>query len=493
MQSYMIKLVRGANLVASSTAVAEEVFYGRSPMSYGRKIRIWTSFYMKYLYLPPVCQGKHQKVKPLLCENDILEQCRSFLLGLPRDGIRISIFKNFIETELFPGRTVSENTVRRCLVSLGYSYKQLKKGVYLDGHERPDVQQNRNGFLDKIFIYESYMEKYSGDSMEIVESPNLPEGQKRHVLVVHDESLFYSNDGVSSAWVHPKHPPLRKKGKGKCIMISEFLCECHGRLSWTTELGEVEYATTIITPGKNDDGWWKAENLVHQFKTKAIPMFDRLHPNCAAVFLFDNSTNHGAFADDALNVNNMNLNSGGKQPILRDGWFLQGDGARVVQKMVFPIGHPKAGVPKGIKQVLQERKLWINGTKLPDARVLLSNQPDFVEQKSMLNDYVEEHGGGHVVLFLPKFHCELNFIEMYWGALKYYCRNNCDYSFKTLLPTVTNAMASVSLATIRRFARKCWRYMDAYRQGLSVQQAEWAATKQRSHRRINLTLVPNLN
>ena len=93
--------------------------------------------------------------------------------------------------------------------------------MYIDGHEREDVKKYR---------VEKFMEKYGGDDMNIVEPPELSQGEKRHVLVVHDESLFYSNDGVSSMWVHPKHPPLRKKGKGRCIMLSEFLCECHGRL-----------------------------------------------------------------------------------------------------------------------------------------------------------------------------------------------------------------------------------------------------------------------
>jgi hypothetical protein len=220
-------------------------------------------------------------------------------------------------------------------------------------------------------------------------------------------------------------------------------------------------------------------------------MFEKLHPGCVAVFLFDNSTNHGAFSPDALNANKMNLNPGGKQPALRNGWFTL-DGSRVMQEMIYPSGHTNAGAPKGIKQVLLERQLWGTGMKLPEARAILSNQPDFLAQKSMLEEYVVEQGSGHVVLFLPKFHCELNFIEMYWGALKYYCRHNCDYSFKTLLPTVMQAMKSVSIVTIRRFARKCWRYMDAYHQGLSAQQAEWATKKQRSHRRINMSLVNKL-
>jgi hypothetical protein len=50
-------------------------------------------------------------------------------------------------------------------------------------------------------------------------------------------------------------------------------------------------------------------------------------------------------------------------------------------------------------------------------------------------------------------------------------------------------MYNVSLTSIRRYARKCWRYMDAYHSGLSLEQVEWAMKKQRSHRRINMSLI----
>ena len=486
-QSFLTKLSFGDKLVIASQMTAAEFYRGKSGAYYSKKIREWTRFYMLHLHLPPVCQGMHQKVKPLLCENDVKDQCRSFLRGLKPDKISLHVFKTFLEKELFPGRNVSESTVRRCFHDLGYSFTRIKKGMYIDGHERDDVIQYRGEFLKNIFYYETFMEKYSGDFMDIVEQPTFPPGGKRHVLVVHDESLFYANDGQSSMWVHPKHPPLRKKGKGKCIMISEFLCECHGRMSLSHELDEPQFATEVITPGKNDDGWWTAPDLLQQFTQKAIPIFERLHPDCVAVFLFDNSTNHGAFAEDALNVNKMNLNTGGKQPSLRNGYF-EREGCRVEQELVFPAGHSQGGVPKGVKRVLQERNLWTEGMKLADARAKLAEQPDFVQQKTMLEENADVLG--HVVLFVPKFHCELNFIEMYWGGLKYFCRNNCDYSFKTLLPTVHRAMDSISLGTIRRYARKCWRYMDAYHQGLSLQQAEWAAKKQRSHRRVSMSLVP---
>ena len=486
-RNYIMKWIEGNKKIVSSEATAKDIFPDKSIVSYGRNIRVWTEFYLMHLFIPPVIRGKHQKVKPLPCENDIKDICRSYLHSLPSGKVSVQNFKSFIEQELFPGRHVSESTVRIYLNDLGYKFQRHKNGMYVDGHEREDVRIYRDEFLKRMFTYEQFMEKYSGDDMNTVEFPTLLEGQKRHVLVVHDESLFYSNDDNSSLWVHPKHPPLRKKGKGKCIMLSEFLCECHGRLFWQTTTDEKEFATEIITPGKNDDGWWTAEHLSMQFKAKAIPMFNYLHPDCVAVFLFDNSTNHGAFANDALNVNKMNLGIGGKQAKLRAGWFLQDD-VRIVHEMVFPSTHTQAGIPKGIKQVLLERNLWVPGMKLQDARALLAQQQDFIQQKSILEECAQE--SGHVVLFLPKFHCELNFIEMYWGALKYFCRNNCDYSFKNLLPTVYRAMDSITLATIRRFARKCWRYMDAYFQGLTVQQAEWAVRKQKSHRRVNMSLIP---
>ena len=39
---------------------------------------------------------------------------------------------------------------------------------------------------------------------------------------------------------------------------------------------------------------------------------------------------------------------------------------------------------------------------------------------------------GHAVLFYPKFHCELNWIEYYWGQVKRYTRDNCEYNYEGL-------------------------------------------------------------
>ena len=49
-------------------------------------------------------------------------------------------------------------------------------------------------------------------------------------------------------------------------------------------------------------------------------------------------------------------------------------------------------------------------------RILLS-QADFANEKPMIQHYIESQG--HVCMFLPKFHCKLNPIEMLWGFMKY--------------------------------------------------------------------------
>ena len=129
---------------------------------------------------------------------------------------------------------------------------------------------------------------------------------------------------------------------------------------------------------------------------------------------------HAAYLADALLVSKINFNSGGAQAQLRNGWFINAAGEKIMQEMIFPADHPNnPDQPKGMKQVLMERGLCQPGLKKEckkpgcdsDAttccatRILLL-QPDFQEQKSLVQEIIE--AGGHLCIFLLKFHCELN-------------------------------------------------------------------------------------
>jgi hypothetical protein len=62
-------------------------------------------------------------------------------------------------------------------------------------------------------------------------------------------------------------------------------------------------------------------------------------------------------------------------------------------------------------------------------------------------------------------------------------RANCKYSFPELEKTVMDAMDSVSLTTIRRFAMRSKRWMMAYINGLTEEQRAYAEKQYKSHRR----------
>ncbi len=118
----------------------------------------------------------------------------------------------------------------------------------------------------------------------------------------------------------------------------------------------------------------------------------------------DNSQGHSAYAEDALRVSHMNLRPGGKQARMRNGWFMRGN-EKVMQPMVFPADHPQyPNQPKGMQHVLQERGLWRSGLlmKCKDgcedsssdccAKRILELQRDFLEQKSLVEEVIEEAG-----------------------------------------------------------------------------------------------------
>ena len=105
------------------------------------------------------------------------------------------------------------------------------------------------------------------------------------------------------------------------------------------------------------------------------------------------------------------------------------------QSLYFDASHKKAGVFKGMAVILEEWGLvkesqlraeckkfqcpkpsGPNGMAQCCCRRVLYNQPDFREVESLLETTCKAHG--FEVLFLPKFHCELNFIEQCWGSQK---------------------------------------------------------------------------
>ena len=68
-----------------------------------------------------------------------------------------------------------------------------------------------------------------------------------------------------------------------------------------------------------------------------------------------------------------------------------------------------------------------------------------------MQEIVED--AGHIFIFYLKVHCELNWIEYYWGRCKYFARKHCNY---TLPGQSTNQIANIRWQVCEKF-KKLWK------------------------------------
>ncbi|KAF8231394.1 hypothetical protein L208DRAFT_1025867, partial [Tricholoma matsutake] len=109
---------------------------------------------------------------------------------------------------------------------------------------------------------------------------------------------------------------------------------------------------------------------------------------------------------------------------------------------------------------------------------VLFNEPNFAHVDTILEETCSVHG--FQVIFLLKFHCELNFIEQCWGYAKRLYRLNPESSREDHLErNALTALDAVPLDSIFSFANHSRLFIDAYDKGLNGQQAVWAATQRK--------------
>jgi len=78
-----------------------------------------------------------------------------------------------------------------------------------------------------------------------------------------------------------------KKGQGQIIHVSDFVEEANGHLIICNQDGiVVKNAQCITYPGAGGDSWWEHAQLLIQVDN-AISIFEKAHPDCVALFVFD--------------------------------------------------------------------------------------------------------------------------------------------------------------------------------------------------------------
>jgi hypothetical protein len=436
----------------------------------------------------------------------------------------------------------------RWLKECGFECGHYKRGIYTDGHEQPDnLAYRQEVYIPFLRGIEKWTTRYSGKECEEGIPPELEGAEAEVVIYFHDECCFKSNDDYCKQWYVQGKPLLKKKSEGASHMVSSFVGCKRGELEFSPQEHE-QYkllnpgkplpatARVCIDPGKNADGYWNNEMMMAQLGT-AVDIFEQLHPSCIGLWVFDHSTGHSANAADALNAANLGVKPGGKSKAVtmkegeQDGMplsmvFQEGDtwlfDWHCTEKGFSEQGQSYKGgdrVPevwwgrvKGIQHSLMERGLWspeVKKLKLKCKKEeehigdsccktrLLSRQPDFLRQKPAVVEYLESRG--HLCLLLPKYHCELNWIERWWGLAKQHTRKYCDYTFPGLKQQVPIALSDSNkclnqplLTLMRKWDRLGWRYVDVYEKGFPSDVAQKAAQKYHGHRQVSEALDAKL-
>ena len=151
--------------------------------------------------------------------------------------------------------------------------------------------------------------------------------------------------------------------------------------------------------------------------------------------------------------------------------------------------HQGRKIPKGMKMVLEERGVSTAGKNADWMRQKLASHPDFKNKKNMVERLLVEKG--HICVFLPKFHPELNPIERVWAQLKRFTKGHCKYTLPSLRKNIPLAYDTVSLDNIQNHFRKVKHFMFGYLEGLKPGTELDEALKKykvaaKSHRRIGV-------
>ncbi|EFP88340.2 uncharacterized protein PGTG_14424 [Puccinia graminis f. sp. tritici CRL 75-36-700-3] len=496
----------------------DEPQHNRSGIYLARNIAKQARHIVRYRELAVIKHGNRTNHKSLLNNNELRASLFKWAASQVPGAVTPITFQSFVINDLLPSfgidRSISRECATRWMVKLGFRSQVHKKCLYFDGHKRPDVVKSRIEYLETYTMYRKRSRMYNTETFQQSSrvDPEVLGSMKETIFVFHDESTIHAKERPKSSWLLPgtteillefslKFHQIRSKNTGRLIHISDFILETSGRL----ELSDIEFqssqhdggtkpvsadAATVIYPGSNGDPWWDMEQLCEQVSKKAIPIFQHLHPNSQAVFIFDCSSAHGAFSKTALRVQNMNLKPGGKQSHLRDSIIPCDDPCIPLhlrgrpQTFSYDSSHPDpklAGQAKGIQTILEERGLWqhysskaheSNNSSTCCWSKIMSCQSDFVNERPLLQQIIED--SGHVCLFLPKFHCELNPIELFWSYIKdwYRKQSHTTQSFPAAKDLFEKVRKSCPLVTIRKYFCRIDQQISAYQQGYNGPQSQ---------------------
>ena len=144
--------------LSASIAIARRMGKGGY---FARQICQNERYLLQHQRLPPSKAGAYHGQYTLLDNENVLHAVRRYLAAQDLGIITPHQLCRNVNDVILPALEmtghnsyISERTAINWLKKLGYVCKDVKKGVYHDGHERPDVVEARQKFLAQMKDYE---------------------------------------------------------------------------------------------------------------------------------------------------------------------------------------------------------------------------------------------------------------------------------------------------------------------------------------------------
>ena len=479
-----------------------------------RTVGIWVREFEALTHLKESQRGKHSKTASPMNSPEFREEFKAYVKDNSRKSgeanLTASALRVWVNDRLglSSGAEYSERTILNWLHVLGFRVTETKKGIYFDGHERPDVKLDRKRFMEEFEMYYKDAVKIDTETLE------LQDLNKPYIIISQDEKIHHSNDVQSRYWDNGElnFPP--SKSQGRTVMTADFLEPISGFLEYKDDVwselkntekvqqeirelgggekGECRARRAGSILDVSSDGYYNTNRCKEDF-LKAVQIVKANYPDKIPVITTDWSPIHGSYGDDALNVNKMNVGIGGKQPLMKDGYYTNPAGEVVAQPMVFR-GGPNQGVAKGLKQVCLERfgPEAIKGKKQDGLVEMLGKEPDFKQQKPQLVEVVEAAGGK--VMFGTKFHPELMPIEnSYRDISAFMKRRNIIGSSAGYVERVCESYSHVDIYQIRKYFLSVLKFMEIYKTGETGNRVFELMKKQRKKHRGGAEFDPDIH
>ena len=231
-------------------------------------------------------------------------------------------------------------------------------------------------------------------------------------------------------------------------------------------------ASAWIEPGK--DNYFDNEDILYQFKRLfTLLKYKTSYKYYDVEILVDNSKTHSTTLYD---LNNFNKNPSMKPSIYQTIEYVENDENKVIQcHFIDEDGITKT---KGLFALAKELGLIEKDAQskdkrylLPHLRKILSSHIAFKSITKLENLSVQY---GYKIIFVPKFHCELNPIEGLWCFMKQYVRSRNDQNFETMKQLIFESIKIYSedpekKNLNRKLWNRFWKCIQMYHDGETYQ------------------------